>query len=246
MKKKYLYVIVLFCSTIYNGSCQNKNEFDLFLIYFNPVELPYNTIKFNSNQELILISKRKKIEKTYSVKYFFSGDEKKLQYPYRIYQMEDRRLIDKGFKDYNIYPIGKCFFQNHIGLFYFKSGMYESKCYLSLFTKEGTRKDTLVVNNKIGDNEYSFVQASFIENKRVIVFNYESNPEFTEKAKKITGKETIPRTIITILTYSINDTLGKFEFIDQKKQYSQCSVDEIALKEDKCKEDDPMNSLPLR
>ena len=220
--------------------------FKLFASSFNTIELPYNTVILNSNDKIISISKGKKLDRADCLKYFYQGDVEKIQYKFVVYQMEEGNVVEQGIKDYNYFPVCKHLFQNHTGLFYIKSGMYETKCYLSLFTNDGFQKDTLIVNNKIGDNEYSFVPASFIENNRVIVFNYESNPEFLEKVKKITGKETIPRTIITILTFSINDTLGKFEFIDQKKQFSQCSVDEIASKEDKCKEDDPMSSLPLR
>jgi hypothetical protein len=243
MKKKIFHMILLFCSTIYDGSCQNMKEFNAFLNYFHTIELPYNTINLNSDKEIISITKGRKIESAYCVKFLYQGDDKKVQYPYIIYQMEEGSVIEKGLKDYNYYPIWKYHFQNHIGLVYFKSGMYEAKLYLSLFSKNGNQKDTLTLNQKIGDNEYYCIRASYIEKDKVIIFNYEANPEFLEKVKKITGEETIPRTIITISTYNIDDNTGTFELQKQEKKYSQCSVDEFASNEEKCKADNPMNML---
>lgn len=241
--KKIPYVILLFCITV-NGSCQNTKDFDIFLNYFRTIDLPYNTVNLNHEMQIVSIAKGEKIDRDKSVKFLCQGDAGRAQYPYKIYQMEEGSVIDKGFKDYNFYPIGKKVFINYIGLVYFKSGMYSTQYYFSLFSKEGNLKDTLLINKKIGETEYWEWQASYIEENKVTTYNFKSNPEFLKNVKKITGEETSPRTIITINTYIINIETGKFELQKQETKYSQCSVDEFAFGTEKCKADDPMGLLP--
>lgn len=243
MKKIPCTILLLFCFAI-NASCQNTKDFDVFLNYFPTIGLPYNTTNLNSEKQIVLIAKGKKINRDKCIKYLCQGNAEKVQYPYNIYQMEDGNVIDKGFKDYNFYPIGKKVYPNYIGLIYFKSGMYSTQYYYSLFSKDGNPKDTLLINKKIGETEYWEWQASYIEETKVTTYNYKANPDFLKQVRTITSDETIPRTIITIKSYTINHDTGKFELQKQETWYSKCSVDEFASGLENCKAEDPMSLLP--
>lgn len=240
---KISYTILLLWITL-NGNCQGTNNFDVFLNYFPIIELPYNTENLNNENQIISITKGIKIDKDKCLKYFCQGDVGCIQYYYYIYQMEDASIIDKGLKDYNFYPIGKVLFGSYLGLIYFKSGMYSTKFYLNLFLKDGTITDSLLINKIAGETEYNEWQASYIEKDKITTYNYKTNPEYLRKVNFNKDEKSIPHTIITITTYSLNKDVGKFELLNQEIRYSHCSVDEFVSKAEDCKCDDPMNLLP--
>jgi hypothetical protein len=245
MKKKVL-IIFLFIGVMSYAQTSNQiidTIFFNFINFFPDLKIPYLSKDLNKVGYYDLDKKYTLIPKELSLKYICNGDIQNMFYSYVLIDGETGKSKGLQKKEYKFYAIFKHKLFKNILIAYPKIDTKSIKYYLALYDFSGNLMDTLLLNQKIGENECWEWQASYIEEKKLTTYNYKANPEFLNYVRKNT-EEIIPRTIITITTYNINSNIGKFELQKQETKYSQCSVDEFASGIEKCRSDDPMSLLP--
>jgi len=208
---------------------QDTTNIDLSRIFAQTksVTLPFNTKNID-------LEKAKSLNKEVVFDSFLKDDTSKYYYTKRVYDNNLFKNVTKKFT-YNYYSIGKFKQKNFKILIYIVTWFERKNVVLATCTNSNHIIDTFRIGYEKGGGNVEISEYTEGRIKRDLSIETKKiswNPRYSDK--KNNEEDDIPKSVVKISHYKINDKTGDISYQNSEQKYSKCYPEQFTYDDTEC------------